>query len=305
MLLESLFKQGWLHETWQRKTSLLSGALAILSLSLAHYAGFLMKVPLQIVAVAGLPLAKGVTATFLFYVLFCAVFARVLTSMFQLVALPFLTATDRLELGLRRKMTWLHQRRFVRSHKETIKWEGYIWVILQAAIFLLVMLAIYVKFTMTWFSGVGLFTSIIFVVLSGLVRAGFFLQPSPSIFIKKIKRRPAYSGRAASATFVTATAALIVTAFFMGSMRASLLRNDEPHMIVTREFTGNANIIASTEGALLLFQKQGDEFRYIYSTPEFTASMETKPIFSSVDSNKEPLCRLTIPAQAKTCLSTE
>ncbi len=277
----------------------------MLSLSLAHYAGFLMKVPLQIVAVAGLPLVTGVTATFLFYVFFCAVFARVLASIFQLFALPLLAAADRLECGLLRKMNWSHQRRFVKSHTATIKWEGYIWIILQASLFLLVMLAIYVKFTMTWLSGVGLFTSIIFVVLSGLVRAGFFLQPSPIIFIKKIKRRSARSGRAASAAFVTATAALIVTAFFMGSMRASLLRNDEPHMIITKEFIGNANVIASTEGTLLLFQKQGDEFRYIYSTPEFTASMETKPVFSPVGAHKEPLCRLTIPAQAKACLSTE
>jgi hypothetical protein len=264
-----------------------------------------MKVPLQIVAVAGLPLAKSVTTTFLFYVFFCAVFARVLTSMFQLVALPFLTATDRLERGVHRAMNWSHQRRFVHSHTETIKWEGYIWIILQAGLFLLVMLAIYVKFTMTWLSGVGLFTSIIFVVLSGLVRAGFFLQPSPSIFIKKIKRRPAYSGRAVSATFVTATAALIVTAFFMGSMRANLLRNDEPHMIVTKEFTGNANVIASADGALLLFQKQGDEFRYIYSSPEFTASMETKPAFPPIGAKKEQQCPLITPAPGKSCLSAE
>jgi hypothetical protein len=279
--------RSWLHEAWHHKTSVLAGVLAIVSLSLAHYAGFLMKVPLQIVAVAGMPLAKGVTATFLFYVFFCAVFARVLASMLQLVVLPFLAVTDRLERGFRRRMDWPHQRRFVRSHSQTIKWEGYIWIAIQALLFLLLMLAIYVKFTITWISGVGLLTSIVLIVLSGLVRSGFFLQPIPNTFIRKIKSRPARSGHVASAAFVTTTAALIIVAFFMGSMRASLLRDQGPHMIVTKEFTGMATVIASSEGAILLFQKQDAELRYIYSAPEFTASIETKSVFPPIGSKKE------------------
>jgi len=83
------------------------------------------------------------------------------------------------------------------------------------------------------------------------------------------------------------------------------LRNDEPHMIVTKEFTGNANVIASADGALLLFQKQGDEFRYIYSSPEFTASMETKPAFPPIGAKKEQQCPLITPAPGKSCLSAE
>jgi hypothetical protein len=277
----------WFYEVWHHKASILGGALAIISLSLAHYAGFLMNVPLQIVAVAGMPLAKGVTATFLFYVFFCAVFARVLTSMLQLVVLPFLALTDRLERGFRRKMDWKHQRRFVRSHTQTIKWEGHIWIAIQAVLFLLLMLGIYVKFTITWISGVGLFASIILVLLSGLVRSGFFLQPSPSAFSRKIRKRPARSGQAASAAFVTITAALIIVAFFMGGMRASLLRDQEPQATKTNDFNGTAAVIASSEGALLLFQKLGDARRYIYFTPEFTTSIETKPVFSPIGSKKE------------------
>lgn len=272
-----------LYEAWHHKPSVFGGVLAILSLSLAHYAGFLMKVPLQIVAVAGMPLAKGVTATFLFYVFFCAVFARVLTSILQLAVLPFIAATDRFESGFRRKMDWSHQRRFVRSHNRSIKWEGFIWIAIQALLFLLMMLSIYVEFAGTWISVVGLFTSIVLVVLTGLFRSGFFLQPQPSSFIKKIRTRRARSGRAASAAFVTTTTALIIVAFFMGAMRANLLRDQQPHPIVTTTFTGSAAVIASSEGALLLYQKQGTDLRYIYSAPEFTASIETKPVFRPIE----------------------
>ena len=198
--------RSWLHEAWHHKTPVLGGLLAIVSLSLAHYAGFLMSVPLQIVAVAGVRLANGVTATFLFYVFFCAVSARVFTSIIQLIALPFLAASDRLERGMRRKMDWSHRRRFVRTHSQTIKWEGFAWLIVQALLFLLLMLGIYVEFTMTWLSGAGLFVSIVLVMLSMLVRSGFFLQPKPRTFIRKIKARRRRYGRAASAAFVTSTA---------------------------------------------------------------------------------------------------
>lgn len=279
--------RNWLYATWHHKTSLIGGILAIVSLSLAHYAGFLMLVPLQIVAVAGMPLAKGVTSTFLFYVFFCAVFARVLTSILQLVILPSLAASDRLERGFRRKMDWSHQRRFVRTHTQTIRWEGMAWVAMQGLLFFLLMLGIYIDFTITWISGALLFISIILVVLSGLVRSGFFLQPRPRIFIRKIKMRRARSGRATSAAFVTTTTALVIVAFFMGSMRASLLREQVPHMVLTKEFTGMATIIASSGAQILLFQKQGKEQRYIYTAPEFTASMETKPIFSPLGTKKE------------------
>lgn len=278
----SLPNHGLISQLWHRKATLLVGFLAIMSLSLAHYAGFLFEVPHQLVAVVGLPLASGVTATFLFYVFFCAVVARVLTAMIQLVTLPFLAAVDRLERGFGVKMDWAHQRRFVRSHKQTIKWEGFVWVLFQLALFLLLMMAIYVKFAATWFSSVGLFISMVLVVASGLFRAGYFLQPKPRVFIRKIKTRRANYGRLASASFVTVTAALVIAAFFIGAMRAQLLRNQSPQMIVSKEFKGNASVIASYGQALLLFQRQNANFRYIYSTPEFSASIESKAVFPPI-----------------------
>ncbi|MDZ5631891.1 hypothetical protein [Janthinobacterium sp. GMG1] len=271
-----------LLEVWRHKTSMLGGVMAIVSLSLAHYAGFLMEVPLQIVAVAGMSLAKGVTATFLFYVFFCAVVARVVTSILQLVILPFIVVNDRLERGLRVKMDLSRQRLFVRSHSQTIKWEGIIWIVFQAMAFLLIVLGIYVEFKITWISAAGLLVAIVLIILSGLVRSGFFLQPNPRIFIKKIKTRRARSGRVASAAFVTTTAALIIVAFFIGDMRASLLRDQKAHTIVTKEFTGMATVIASSGGQVLLYQRQGSESRYIYSTPEFTTSVESKRVFTPI-----------------------
>lgn len=286
-MLVPLF-QIWVHKILDHKASLIGGVLAIISLSLAHYAGFLMKVPLQIVAVAGGSLAKGVTATFLFYLFFCAVSARVIASVLLIALLPALAIQDRLEGGIRREMSWSSQRRFVRSHTRTIKWENYIWLFIQSLIFLLLMLAIYVKFSMTWISGLVLIGSVLLIALSGLVRSGFFLQPKWKTFVRKNKSRPARFSRVVSASIVTVTGALIVVAFLLGGMRGNLLRSQEPGLVLTKDFVGMATVIASSGDELLLFQKKGNDFRYIYSAAGFTASFETAPVFPVLERNSDP-----------------
>jgi hypothetical protein len=188
------------------------------------------------------------------------------------------------------KLSWSRQRRFVRSHTSTIRWEGLAWLLVQGILFLLMMLAIYLKFEGTWVSVLLLAGAIVPVVLTGLVRAGFSLQPKPRTFARKARTRPAYQGRVASAVLVTVTGAFVIVAFIMGVMRASLLRDQEPQMIVSKEFTGMAAVIASSDGALLLYQKldgrPDSPVRYVYSTPEFTASVETKGVFPPIGATK-------------------
>lgn len=149
------------------------------------------------------------------------------------------------------------------------------------------MLAVYVKFSMTWISGLSLLAALIMIVLSALVRSGFFLQPNLRTFIRKNRTRPVRLGRAVSATFVTTAAALIVVAFIFGGMRASLLRDQNSNFIITQEFKGMAAVIASSDNNLLLFQKQDENFRYIYSAVTFTVTFETAPVFSPIGENKK------------------
>lgn len=266
---------------WNQKSAVLIGVMALLSLSMAHYAGFLMSVPLSIVAVAGPTLAGGVTATFLFYMFFCLVIARVLAAMMQLITLPVLPLIDRIAYGFALPMTWEQRRRFVRKHTETITWEGGVWALVRLILFLLCMLALYVEFTMTWVTALVLLGSVMSVVLSGLFKAGFALQLKPRTFFRKIKTRPTRMGGIASAAFVTITGASVITGFLMGGMRAELLRSQQPHMVTAKDFKGMAAIIASSNGSLLLYQKQDEERRYIYTAPEFSASWESRPAAAS------------------------
>lgn len=188
-------------------------------------------------------------------------------------------------------MNWNKQRRFVRSHIQTIRLEGYIWIGLQGFFALVLMLALYVKFKIEWISGLAITTSIVLFTLSGFVRSGFFLQPKLSIFVRKIISRPRHYSRAASAFFVTTTSAFVIIAFIFGLMRASLLRDQDPQMTVTESFTGMANVLASADGALLLFERQGDAFRYIYSSADFATSVVGTAAVESPNPNFSPIGR--------------
>lgn len=278
---------NWLNEAWNHKNSVLGGILALLSLSMAHYVGFSIHVPLQIVTVAGLPLIKNVTATFLFYVFFTAVIARISTSILLLFILPAIAASDRLGEGFKRKMSWPHQRRFVRSHTRIIKWEGYLGVGFQVVLFLALMFGLYTDSSITWTSGLGVAGILTLVILSGLVRAGFFLQPKSSIFVSKIKRSKERASLAASAALVTGVTILLIASFVLGVMRMTLLLKQTPQMTITKEFTGKATVIASADGALLLFQRHDTATRYIYSSQEFTTSFEANnSVFPPIGNKK-------------------
>ena len=137
MQFSYLFNRRILSQAWNYKLSAIGGVFALASLSLAHYAGFLMVFPLPILAIAGLTLAKGVTATFLFYVFFIAICARVFTSLFVLFLLPVWTLVDRCQRVSRKLLNFSSQRRFVRSHTRTINSEGYFWLLMQALMFVL------------------------------------------------------------------------------------------------------------------------------------------------------------------------
>lgn len=66
----------------------------------------------------------------------------------------------------------------------------------------------------------------------------------------------------------------------------NLFNSKDPQMTLPNDFTDSATAIEGSEGAPFLFQKQGVELRYIYSTTKFTTSIEAKPVFPSLDSKK-------------------
>lgn len=253
-----------------------NGILAAVSIALAHYAGFVFNLPLQILAASGRSLAPGVTATFLFYVGLCAVVARVGIGILQPILLLQLLTTDRVEHGIELSNI-RKKRKYVRSYHQLLKNEGSVWLVCQAILFTTLILWLYIDFTLTWTSGLSVLTALLLIVITGLFRSKFLLMPRWVVFKKRLKNSSSSQANVASAAFVTITSALVVTSFLMGHMRMELLVKSAPQQITNDYFSGYAKLIANSGSSTLLLEENDGNYRYIYVTSEYALTVESKP----------------------------
>lgn len=257
------------------KNRIINSFFALTSIALAHYAGFLMVIPVQIVAAAGGAMAPGVTATFIFYVAFCAVVARAAVGIIQLIIIPFFLLHDRIIHGF--KLQGINKkRRYVRSYYSLLRNEGYLWLGLQASIFLVALFGLYVDFTFTWKSGTFVILAIAGVLLSGAFRAKYLLILKWKVFLERFRGRDSFRLNAASAAFVTITSALVVASLCLGVMRMSLLKKAAPQQVSNEYFTGYAKLLASSGSSTLLYEEVKDDGRYIYAASDYAIAIESK-----------------------------
>lgn len=279
----------WVLEAWRQKATLASGLLTITSLSLAHYAGFMMAVPMQILAIAGLPLAKGVTATFLFYLFLCAAISRVFTAISLAIFGPFLVAALLPRIIGKRNPGWREKKQFVMTHRQMLRKEVIFSQLIHALLFPFLVVSLYVQRTTTLHSATLFSLAATLLLVAFLIRSEFLLQLKWKPFIRKVKTRPRVGGRTGSAAFVTLVTTLIVASFFLGKWRMELLQSQNPGETVTTSFSGAATLLASSDRSILLYQKEGDAERYIYSSPEFTTSFESRAgVFSPMNRHEAP-----------------
>lgn len=253
----------------------LTSFFAIASMSLAHYAGFVMELPLQIISAAGSTLVPGVTTTFLFYVALCAVLARVTIGFLQVPMLAQFILFDRIEHGKTLHNT-KKKRKYVRSYNKLLRNEGYIWLGLQATSFVILLCILYIDLSITWKPAIGIFIAISLVALSGAFRSKLLLILSWEIFIKRVKNRSAFRLNVGSASFITLASALVVTSFALGAMRMTNLKNATPQQISNHYYSGYANLLASSGNTTLAYEKKDGNVRYIFTTPDYAVGVESK-----------------------------
>jgi len=265
-----------------------TGAIvSIASISLAHYAGFLSAVPLQIVAASGPDLALGVTATFLFYTSFSAILARIVAPFLITYILVMLVFIERAEHGTKLE-TLSKKKKFVRSYSSLIDNETYLATALQIGLFIIIMSATYLEPSPSWTSATLLTIASILLALPGLLKTRFLLLLNIKKYLNRIYKRPHERARAISAGLLTTITALVVSSYTMGLMRINMLTNSEPQQITNRYFKGHANLLATSGSSALVYEKINNQERYMYLTADYALAVESEPnSFSILGSKSE------------------
>lgn len=261
---------------YSNKGRIISTILAIVSISLAHYAGFLSELPLQIVAASGSDLMLGVTTTFIFYISFSAILARIIIWFFLPFVLFIIAVTGRAEHGLKLKRM-SKKKKFVKNYKNMLKNENSLVVLAQFIIFILIMQGLYLNLEFTWMYASLFIVTLFLVILSGLFRANFLLLFNIKQYLNRLNNRPNEKVNAVSAALFTAVTTLVVTSFAMGLMRVNTLTKSKQQQITNHYFNGYASLIANSGSSTLLFEKADGKSRYIFLTANYALAVESKP----------------------------
>lgn len=260
----------------EHKLKVLTSILTLTSICFAHYAGFILYLPTQIVAAASSSLATGITLTFLSYVMICAVFARVIVGFFQTFLPPITLLITRFENGVNLK-AMKRKIKYVESYDGVLKMDSIVWLFFQMMTFIFLLLVLYVDVNYSN-RGLGLFLLVsLFMILSWALRSKLLLVGNINGFIRRIKRRQKFKANAISASLLTFATTLILVSFLMGKMRVNMLKEASPQQITNSYFIGYANLLASSGTASLLLERDGDYRRYIYATSEFVLTVESEP----------------------------
>ncbi|WP_417447815.1 hypothetical protein [Idiomarina abyssalis] len=257
------------------KGRIISIVMSLISISLAHYAGFLSHAPNPIVAAAGRDLIIGVTGTFIFYISFCSVISMVIVNSVLPYSSVFGVFASRAVSGLKLK-SMSRKKRFVKEYNSTMKKERPLSSAAQALFILILMSGLYIDFEFSLLSASVLSLATVLIVLSLLFRSKFLLVLSAKKLSKRLKSRPSEKVNMASETLFTIVSASVVAAFVLGAMRINMLINSSPQQITTPYFKGYGNLLASSGSSVFILERSEDQERYMYLTPDYALSIESE-----------------------------
>lgn len=233
-----------------------------------------MHLPLQIIAAIGGTFAPGVASIFLFYLVLCGILARVAIGIYQAIVFPIFAFFDRIRFG-KNLNNFKKKKEYIRTYNTLLENEIYIWMFFQFAIFLILLIALYIKYeSFAW--EILLLIFILPAILSTLIRTRLFVLIKFRNFKKRIKYRHNFRLDVGSALFTTITSVLVVISFTLGSLRMSMLRNAQPQQFSSSSFSGYANLLCSWGNSSLIYEKNGKNERYIYITENFSLGIESK-----------------------------
>ena len=286
--------KNMINNIYYTKEKTITFLLSLISITFAHYAGFLSSIPLPIVAAAGADLALGVTATFTFYISLCAILSKIISYIIMTLVSPVVIALYRAECGFK-LLKFNQKRKYIENYKRYLKNENWISIVLQLIVFIIAIKAIYFEFEFTIKSISISIIGFIFIIISGLLKANFFLSSNLKSYKKRIRIREKEKINAIHSFLLTSILTLLLISYISGVMREEMLANAAQQQITNKYFCGYASLIASSGDSVLILEKEGKLKRYMYLTKDY--GMATGPKSFQLLGNKDAISNNCQPVE--------
>lgn len=245
---------------------IISGLITFFSISFAHYAGFFMQVPVELVSVFRTAFLIPTTTSFIFYSTLSSVISLIVLFILYSCVFCVLLLVNRITLFFINKnlknILW-----FVRVYNRAVDGESFITFCFRILAFIMFMFMVYMNASLTtkgWFFLIAL----IFVIfLSILIRTKYLLVFNHKMFLYKVSNYPRFRVRFFSVSLFCLASLLIICSFFIGVMRMNYLLDQKSVLVNRGCFVGSGKILANDGDRLLLAEtKEGDDkiFRFVF-----------------------------------------
>jgi hypothetical protein len=274
----------------QRALNLLRATLAVFSCSAAHYAGFVVSLPLSVIEMVATGFAVEFVALFWFFVFVSILLAKGLIAVLQGVRATATIIVERVHAAFRGR---LGARTFLRYQDQKAGF-GVFWFAINAATFSFSFWIVYlhggavianiVRREARWITDAHLIQLFIFNAMSLLILPILFYQfrgllLAPKAFLSRMRSpsRRLKTMQTLSEAFYPVAAFSVILSFAAGVARFNtLVERPDMTYIDARYSTTGAVLLRNSNMTLLLEGKRRTR-RYLLFHPHFIASVSDSP----------------------------
>lgn len=242
-----------------------SASVSLLSVSTAHYIGFIRNLPPQVALAGGSLLIAGVTLTFVLFVTAVAVTSRMLAMYIGSVSAMILShpydARDIFSMKIGKRKSIL------RKMQRLERIEPWIVTIFQVIFFLIFFVAYYVREPYV-LPDLPILAALFMLLLSLLYRVRFF-SVRPSSYWQRLKnpRGVKFTLNLYSRAFIGVTGLALMLAFVAGEARMRHLQVIAPTGVQAEHYSGTAQILIRYGDMTLLREVINDQESFILLEP--------------------------------------
>ncbi|CAI8910995.1 MULTISPECIES: hypothetical protein [Pseudomonas] len=238
-------------------------ALTLASLGTAHYMGFIMAVPFEVLSIISITFLVGFVGVFTFYVTLCYLVAKVfsfaISQFYYSFIAPFAAcvyAAGRIKPGRLRKAA-------VRLHKETPLAEKIAYGLVMVIAFPLLLNFSYLKFDFSDAGGMVISLTL-GIIAAAILKSGILIRGKAQIARIRDKRRVALRRRLLKEYLYLVVGMLLCLSFYAGMVRFQKVLGEDQIHLSGHGYTGDVHVIFNSAGAYLAIEDSGRERVFIY-----------------------------------------
>lgn len=238
-------------------------ALILFSLVTAHYSGFLVKLPFEMLSIMAVDFLPLFVSLLLLYFSLCYTVARVFSFTIEQSYSSFLILVVALVVGVG-KFFGKFPKQGVKMYKEVRVAEKIIYLVFLLMIFLFVFDFSYLKINLEHLRGWVGFCFAVSVVT--LIFKTDILVRNPKKTFKRLvdPRRVRYRRKLREAAVYIAAGAILSLSFYSGYWRFEKLVGDKPLHIESDRYSGVVNVLIGSGGSFFGIERCSIGSNYIY-----------------------------------------